>query len=126
MGKVPARASVGQAILVPISVEVLNPVENVESDSLPGSAVAELEGDSVKEAAHNNWSTGAKVAAGIAGIAGVAIVEDLAIKVLDATIAEFSDTATSAYDGVADGASQLANFGSDATDSAGEIIMDLF
>merc|ERR1719195_618 len=131
---VPATAKVGQAMLVPIPTGVPKPVEIVEPDASQAAEVAKLEEGPAKEAAKKKWSTGAKVAAGTTGVAvvgglavaGAVLGEHISEEGWDATIAELGDVATSAGDGIAEGASHVADFASDTADSAGEFIMDLF
>merc|ERR1712186_166952 len=73
--------------------------------------VAKLEEGPTKEAAKKKWSTGAKVAAGTAGVAvvgglavaGAVLGEHISEEGWDATIAELGDVATSAGDGIAEG-----------------------
>merc|ERR1712050_559122 len=110
------------------------PVEFVEPDAPQAAKVAKLEEGPAKEAVKKKWSTGAKVAAGTAGVAvvgglavaGAVLGEHIAEDGWDATIAELGDVATSAGDGIADAATHVADFASDAADSAGDFIMDLF
>merc|ERR1719384_1294475 len=131
---VPATAKVGKAMLVPVPTGDSKPVEFVEPDAPQAAAMAKMEEGPEKEAAKKKWSTGAKVAAGTAGVAvvgglavaGAVLGEHVAEDGWDATIAELGDVATSAGDGIADAATHVADFASDAADSAGDFIMDLF
>merc|ERR1712012_773002 len=91
-------------------------------------------GGPAKEAAKKKWSTGAKVAAGTTGVAvvgglavaGAVLGEHISEEGWEVTIADLGDVATSVGDSIAEGASHVADFASDTTDSAGEFIMDLF
>merc|ERR1711981_691031 len=102
MGNVPTTAKVGQAMLVPIPTGVPKPVEIVEPDAPQAAEVAKLEEGPAKEAAKKKWSTGAKVAAGTAGVAvvgglavaGAVLGEHIAEDGWDATMAELGDVAT--------------------------------
>merc|ERR1711879_787435 len=131
---VPAKAKVGQAMLVPLPTCVPKPIEIVEPDAPQAAEVAKLKEGPAKEAAKKKWSTGAKVAAGTAGVAvaggfavaGAVLGEHIAEDGWDATIAELGDVATSVGDGIAEGASHVADFASDTADSVGDFVMDLF
>merc|ERR1712203_336253 len=131
---VPPTAKVGQAMLVPIPTGVPKPVEIVEPDAPQAAEVAKLEEGPAKEAAKKKWSTGAKVAAGTTGVAvvgglagaGAVLGQHISEEGWDATIAELGDVATSAGDGIAEGASHVADFASDAVENVGDFIMDLF
>merc|ERR1712039_563723 len=128
---VPAAAKVGQAILVSLPTHV---PKLVKPDSLQTAAVTKLEEGPANEAAKKKWSTGAKVAAGIAGVAvigglavaGAVLGQHISEEGWDATIAELGDVATSAGNGIAEGASHVADFASDAVENVGDFIMDLF
>merc|ERR1711878_199653 len=99
-------------MLVPLPNGVPKPVEIVEPDAPQAAEVAKLEEGPAKEAAKKKWSAGAKVAAGTAGVAvvgglavaGAVLGEHIAEDGWDATIAELGDVATTAGDGIADGA----------------------
>merc|ERR1712151_1257549 len=131
---VPATAKVGQAMLVPLPSGVPKPVEVVEPDAPQAAAVAKMEEGPAKEAVKKKWSTGAKVAAGTAGVAvvgglavaGAVLGEHIAEDGWDATIAELGDVTSTVGDGIADGASHVADFASDAAGSVEDFIMDLF
>jgi len=131
---VPATAKVGQAMLVPVPTGAPKPVEIVEPDAPQAAEVAKLEEGPAKEAAKKKWSTGAKVAAGTTGVAvvgglavaGAVLGQHISEEGWDATIAELGDVATSAGDGIAEGASHVADFASDAVENVGDFIMDLF
>merc|ERR1712151_1257476 len=131
---VPATAKVGQAMLVPLPTGIPKPVEIVEPSAPQAAEVAKLEEGPAKEAAKKKWSTGGKVAAGTAGVAvvgglavaGAVLGEHISEDGWDATIAELGDVATSAGDGIAEGASHVADFASDTADTVGDFIMDLF
>merc|ERR1712083_635966 len=131
---VPATAKVGQAMLVPLPTGVPKPIEIVEPDAPQAAEVAKLEEGPAKEAAKKKWSTGAKVAAGTAGVAvvgglavaGAVLGEHIAEDGWDATIAELGDVTSTVGDGIADGASHVADFASDAAGSVEDFIMDLF
>merc|ERR1712038_21751 len=134
MGNVPPTAKVGQAMLVPLPKGAPKPVEIVEPDAPQAAEVAKLEEGPAKEAAKKKWSTGAKVAAGTAGVAvvgglavaGAVLGEHIAEDGWDATIAELGDVATTAGDSITDGASHVADFASDAAASVEDFVMDLF
>merc|ERR1712151_152364 len=110
------------------------PVEVVEPDAPQAAKLAKLEEGPEKEAAKKKWSTGAKVAAGTAGVAvvgglavaGAVLGEHIAEDGWDATIAELGDVTSTVGDGIADGASHVADFASDAAGSVEDFIMDLF
>merc|ERR1711920_709394 len=131
---VPPTAKVGQAMLVPLPTGIPKPVEMVEPSAPQAAEVAKLEEGPAKEAAKKKWSTGAKVAAGTTGVAvvgglavaGAVLGEHISEEGWDATIAELGDVTTSAGDGIAEGASHVADFASDAVDTVGDFIMDLF
>jgi len=131
---VPPTAKVGQAMLVPLPRGAPKPIEIVEPDAPQAAEVAKLEEGPAKEAAKKKWSTGAKVAAGTAGVAvvgGVAVAgailgEHIAEDGWDATLAELGDVTSSASDGIVDAASHVAEFASDAAGSVEDFIMDLF
>merc|ERR1712151_109957 len=131
---VPTTAKVGQAMLVPLPSGAPKPVEVVEPDAPQAAKVAKLEEGPEKEAAKKKWSTGAKVAAGTAGVAvvgglavaGAVLGEHISEEGWDATMAELGDAAATAGDGIAEGASHVADFASDAVENVGDFIMDLF
>merc|ERR1711879_252542 len=123
---VPATAKVGQAMLVPVPTGAPKPVEIVEPDAPQAAEVAKLEEGPAKEAAKKKWSTGAKVAAGTAGIvvvgglavAGAVLGEHISEEGWDATMAELGDVAGDAED--------AGEWIAGAAEDAGDFITDLF
>uniref|UniRef100_A0A7S2BPV5 WWE domain-containing protein n=1 Tax=Alexandrium andersonii TaxID=327968 RepID=A0A7S2BPV5_9DINO len=125
---VPATAKVGQAMLVPIPTgppAALAP-QDIQGEYTPQEPTDEKE--------KKKWSTGAKVAAATGGVlvvgglavGGAVLGEHIAEEGWDATMAELGDVATSAGEGIADGAEAAVDWVGDAADSAGDFIMDLF
>jgi len=126
--QVPATAKAGQAMLVPVP----------EVRPTPETAPAEKPVPEVTAAAaagkKSGWSTGAKVAAGTAGVAavgglavaGVVLGESIAEEGFDATMADIGDAFTSAGEGIADGAEAAVDWVEDAADTVGDFVMDLF
>merc|ERR1719367_2102566 len=115
---------------------MLVPIPDGPPAALPAS---EVKGDYVpKETTNENhkkkWSTGAKVAAvgggaivvGGLAVGGAVLGEHIAEEGWDATVAELGDIATSAGEGIADGAEAAVDWVGDAADTAGDFIMDLF
>lgn len=129
---VPKTAKVGQAMLVPVPQGDAKPVEYVEPDAAEAAEVAKLAEGPAKEAAKKKWSTGAKVAAGTAGVAvvgglavaGAVLGEHISAEGWDATMAELGDAAASAGDGIADVAAGAGDGIADAATSAGEGLAD--
>merc|ERR1719284_1982866 len=80
------------------------------------------------------WGTGAKVAAAAGGavvvgglaVGGAVLGEHIAEEGWDATMADLGDVATTAGEGIADGAEAAVEWIGDAADTAGDFIMDLF
>merc|ERR1719188_590447 len=112
---VPASAKVGHAMLVPVPLI---------PDDTPAAPVAGTDAASAAPAAEKKgWSTGAKVAAGGAGVvavgglavAGALLGEHIAEEGWDATAAEIGDFATDAGEWIAG-----------AAEDAGDFIMGLF
>merc|ERR1711953_199032 len=119
---------------VPVPKGEPKPVEIVEPDPAQAAAVEKMEEGPAKAEAKKKWGTGAKVAGATAGVAvvgglavaGAVLGEHIAEDGWDATIAELGDVATTAGDGIADGASHVADFASDAAASVEDFILDLF
>merc|ERR1711897_95881 len=110
-----------------------------ERDIRPPIAASEVKGDYVPvahtdEKEKKKWSTGAKVAAVGAGavvvgglaVGGAVLGEHVAEEGWDATMADLGDVATTAGEGIADGAEAAVDWAGDAADTAGDFIMDLF
>jgi hypothetical protein len=112
---VPASAKAGQAMLVPV----------------PPTADVQTGGSS---AGAGGWSTGGKVVAGtaaIAGIAGVAVGgailgEHIAEHGLDATVDAAEEGILDAAEAVEDVAVDAGEFIVDAAEDVGDFVMDLF
>lgn len=125
---VPATAKVGQAMLVPIPEGPPAPIaaSEVKGDYVPVAHTDEKE--------KKKWSTGAKVAAVGAGavvvgglaVGGAVLGEHVAEEGWDATMADLGDVATTAGEGIADGAEAAVDWAGDAAETAGDFIMDLF
>jgi len=125
---VPPTAKVGQAMLVPIpaGAPAELPAAEVTGDFKP------VEHKDEKE--KKKWGTGAKVAAAAGGavvvgglaVGGALLGEHIAEEGWDATMADLGDVATSAGEGIADGAEAAVDWVGDAADTAGDFIMDLF
>jgi len=125
---VPARAKAGQAMLVPIPEGPASelPASEVQAEYKP----VEHAGESEKK----KWSTGAKVAAvgggalvvGGLAVGGAVLGEHIAEEGWDATVADLGDVATSAGEGIADGAEAAVDWAGDAAETAGDFIVDLF
>jgi len=114
---VPASAKAGQAMLVPVPPADAATASGV-SDSKPTGG----------------WSTGGKVAAGtavVAGIAGAAVGgailgEHIAEHGLDATVDAAEDGIVEAAEATADFAVDAGEFIVDAAEDVGDFVMDLF
>jgi hypothetical protein len=119
---VPAAARPGQAMLVPVPAV---PAEvAVAAADIPTPA----RGD------RGSWSTGAKVAAGTAGVAGVfgaavggvILGEHIAEHGLDATVDAVGDGIVDAAEATEDFAVDAGEFIVDAAEDVGDFVMDLF
>mmetsp|Transcript_67150 Transcript_67150/g.132406 ORF Transcript_67150/g.132406 Transcript_67150/m.132406 type:complete len:240 (-) Transcript_67150:207-926(-) len=125
---VPATAKVGQAMLVPIPD---GPPAELPAAQIQG-AYEPVEHKDEKE--KKKWSTGAKVAAVTGGavvvgglaVGGAVLGEHIAEEGWDATMADLGDVATTAGEGIADGAEAAVDWAGDAAETAGDFIMDLF
>jgi len=125
---VPPTAKVGQAMLVPIpeGPPAALPASEVKGEFKP------VEHKDAKE--EKKWGTGAKVAAAAGGavvvgglaVGGAMLGEHIAEEGWDATMADLGDVATTAGEGIADGAEAAVDWVGDAADTAGDFIMDLF
>merc|ERR1719433_1991330 len=125
---VPPTAKVGQAMLVPIptGAPAALPAAEVKGEYKPV--------DHKDEKEKKKWSTGAKVAAAAGGavvvgglaVGGAMLGEHIAEEGWDATMADLGDVATTAGEGIADGAEAAVDWTGDAADAAGDFIMDLF
>merc|ERR1711988_1940456 len=135
---VPATAKVGAAMLVP--------VPPIPDDTLAAPAAApDAASAAPADAEKKGWSTGAKVAAGGAGVvavgglavAGAVLGEHIAKEGWDATMAELGDVAADAGDAIADAAEDVGSAVTGAAEDAGEwiagaaedvgdFVMDLF
>mmetsp|Transcript_57006 Transcript_57006/g.106935 ORF Transcript_57006/g.106935 Transcript_57006/m.106935 type:complete len:251 (+) Transcript_57006:98-850(+) len=137
---VPATAKVGAAMLVPIpkDADLPKPVET-PTPSAPAAPAAPATEEK------KGWSTGAKVAAGTAGVvavgglavAGAVLGEHIAEEGWDATMAELGDVAADAGDAIAgaaeDAGEAIAGAAEDAgewiagaAEDVGDFVMDLF
>merc|ERR1712070_1169056 len=135
---VPASAKVGAAMLVPVP-----PIP----DDTPAAPAAAPDAASAApaDAEKKGWSTGAKVAAGGAGVvavgglavAGAVLGEHIAEEGWDATMAELGDVAADAGEAIAGAAEDVGSAVAGAAEDAGEwivgaaedtgdFIMDLF
>merc|ERR1712079_767711 len=122
---VPATAKVGQAMLVPIpdGPPAELPASEVNGDYKPVEHTDEKE--------KKKWSTGAKVAAvgggalvvGGVAVGGALLGEHIAEEGWDATMADIGDVATTAGEGIADGAEAAVEWVGDAAETAGDFIM---
>merc|ERR1719336_216028 len=125
---VPPTAKVGQAMLVPVpdGPPAALPASQVQGDYVP---VAHKDEKDKKK-----WSTGAKVAAvgtgavvvGGLAVGGAILGEHIAEEGWDATMADLGDVATTVGESIADGAEAAVEWTSDAAETAGDFIMDLF
>jgi hypothetical protein len=135
---VPPTAKVGQAMLVPVPpLTASAPEPSAPAPSAPcapaespnPTGVILQDGDKKK-----GWSTGAKVAAGVAGAAavgglvvgGAILGEHIAEEGWDATMEDLGDWFEGAGETIADGAEDAVEWVGDAADTAGDFIMDLF
>jgi len=124
---VPATAKVGQAMLVPIPQGPPAALSVVEPSAAEAAAVEALP-EAEKKKRKAGWSTGAKVAAGTAGIAvvgglavgGAVLGEHIAEEGWDATMAELGGMAVEAGEAAADGATTAGEGIADAAEPAGE------
>ena len=149
---VPAKAKVGAAMLVPIpkDEDLPVPVPDAPTPSTPVPAPATgpeapATTEAEKEKKKGGWSTGAKVAAGTAGVvavgglavAGAVLGEHIAEEGWDATMAELGDVAADAGEAIAGAAEDVGEAVAGAAEDAGEwiagaaedagdFIMDLF
>jgi len=149
---VPAKAKVGAAMLVPIPKDEDLPVAVPDAPTPAGPTPAAPSGpdapattEEEKEKKKGGWSTGAKVAAGTAGVvavgglavAGAVLGEHIAEEGWDATMAELGDVAADAGEAIAGAAEDvgeaIAGAAEDAgewiagaAEDAGDFIMDLF
>ena len=113
---VPAKAKVGAAMLVPIPKDEDLPVAVPDAPTPAGPTPAAPSGpdapattEEEKEKKKGGWSTGAKVAAGTAGVvavgglavAGAVLGEHIAEEGWDATMAELGDVAADAGEAIA-------------------------
>jgi len=125
---VPPTAKVGQAMLVPIPEGA--PAALAPSDITGEYKPVEHKDDKEKK----KWSTGAKVAAATGGVlvvgglavGGAVLGEHIAEEGWDATMADLGDIATTAGEGIADGAEAAVDWVGDAAEATGDFIMDLF
>jgi len=146
---VPSSAKVGAAMLVPVPAPSASPLavptpsrsQIPEPSAPPATPVSGAAATEAKK----GWSTGAKVAAGAAGVAavgglavaGAVLGEHIAEEGWDATMAELGDVAADAGDAIADAAEDVGSAVTGAAEDAGEwiagaaedagdFIMDLF
>jgi hypothetical protein len=119
---VPAAAKPGQAMLVPVP-------------AVPAEvAVAAADIPTPARVDRGSWSTGAKVAAGTAGVAGVfgaavggvILGEHIAEHGLDATVDAVGDGIVDAAEATEDFAVDAGEFIVDAAEDVGDFVMDLF
>jgi len=125
---VPAGAKAGQSMLVPIpeGPPAALPASEVKGDYVPNTHTDEKD--------KKKWSTGAKVAAvgtgavvvGGLAVGGAILGEHIAEEGWDATMADLGDVATTVGESIADGAEAAVEWTSDAAETAGDFIMDLF
>jgi len=133
---VPASAKVGQSMLVPIPTGKPSEIKIIEPSAAEAAAVEKLS-PCEKAKAKKKWSTGAKVAAGTAGVAvlggvavgGAILGESIAEDGLDATLDDLGDAVDTVGDHIVMGAEATADGLEDAgvTDAfadAGEAIGD--
>lgn len=145
---VPAKAKVGAAMLVPIpkDEDLPTPVPDAPTPSGPTPAAPTPAAPATEEEKKKGgWSTGAKVAAGTAGVvavgglavAGAVLGEHIAEEGWDATMAELGDVAADAGEAisgaaedvgeaVAGAAEDAGEWIAGAAEDAGDFIMDLF
>merc|ERR1719502_1154104 len=116
---VPRNAKVGQAMLVPVPKE---------------AAVAATSSLVKDEKKSSGWSTGAKVAAGTAAVAGagalavggVVLGDSIAEHGVDGTMDAIGDSFADAGEAIGDFAVDAGEFVVDAAEDVGDFIMDLF
>jgi len=133
---VPATARPGQTMLVPIPAHAEEQPTRPEAPSPPaapvpaGAAPAPAPAVAAEGKKKAGWSTGAKVAAGLgvagAAVGGVVLGAHIAEEGWDATLDDLGDLATSAGEGIADGAEAAVDWVGDAAEDVGEFVMDLF
>merc|ERR1712118_55860 len=117
---VPRSAKPGQAMLVPV----------------PAEAASTATGASVKadKKSSGSWSTGAKVAAGTAGVVGAAglavggvvLADHIGEHGVDATVDAIGDSLEDAGEAIGDFAVDAGEFIVDAAEDVGDFVMDLF
>mmetsp|Transcript_114930 Transcript_114930/g.215094 ORF Transcript_114930/g.215094 Transcript_114930/m.215094 type:complete len:232 (-) Transcript_114930:207-902(-) len=120
---VPPSAKVGQAMLVPVPPEASVTAASERPSAPPTSPKGKA-----------GWSTGAKVAAGAAGVAavgglavgGVVLGEHIAEHGLDATVDAVGDGLADAGEAIGDVAVDAGEFIMDAGEDVGDFVMDLF
>merc|ERR1712151_768070 len=116
--------------LVPVPQGAAAPISIVEPSAAEAAHVAAMPEGEAKKKAKAGWSTGAKVAAGTAGVVvvgGVAVggaVLGFSDDGLDATMAELGDIAAGTKEAVVDGAATAGEGITDAAEPAGEWISD--
>eukprot|EP00930_Biecheleria_cincta_P018428 TRINITY_DN14360_c0_g1_i3.p1 TRINITY_DN14360_c0_g1~~TRINITY_DN14360_c0_g1_i3.p1 ORF type:complete len:251 (+),score=73.01 TRINITY_DN14360_c0_g1_i3:57-809(+) len=137
---VPGSAKVGAAMLVPVP-DISKGSSAIDAPAAPAAAAAAADAPVEKK----GWSTGAKVAAGGAGIiavgglavGGAILGEHIAEEGWDATMADLGDVAVDAGEAIAgaaeDAGEAIAGAAEDAgewiagaAEDAGDFIMDLF
>merc|ERR1711948_206885 len=109
----------------PLQAAVSGQVGGAAAAAAPAAAAASGGG---------GWSTGAKVAAGTAGVvavgglavAGALLGESIAEEGWDATMADIGDGLADVGDHIADGAEAAVDWVGDAATDAGDFVMDLF
>merc|ERR1712032_683422 len=102
---VPASAKQGQQMLVPI----------------PPKAMADSKEEAHKAAGGSGWSTGAKVAAGVAGV----LIAEHGLEGAGEIVADTADDAAEAIgEGIADAGEAIAEWVPDAAEDAGEWIRE--
>jgi len=129
--KVPRNAKVGQAMLVPVPSEAAvtatgSPVKGDKKSSVASAGTADKKS--------SGWSTGAKVAAGTAAVAGagalavggVVLGDSIAEHGVDGTIDAIGDSFADAGEVIGDFAVDAGEFVVDAAEDVGDFIMDLF
>jgi hypothetical protein len=120
---VPSSAKAGQSMLVPVP-----PAAAVTSEGAPIQSAGKVKEEK------QGWSTGAKVAAGTAGVVGVAglavggvvLGESIAEHGVDGTVDAIGDGITDAAEHVGDFAVDAGEWVVDSAEHVGDFIMDLF
>merc|ERR1719343_799702 len=127
---VPAGAKANQAMLVP--VPEVSKCQPAGSSAKP-AAETTTQGavlESGKPGKKSGWSTGAKVAAGVGGVAvvgGAAVLgTEIAEHGADATFDAIGDGLGDAGEAIGDAAGDAGDFIMTAADDVGDFIMDLF